>query len=110
MYDIIIVGAGPAGLTAAIYALRADKKVLLLEKETFGGQITYSPRVENYPSQMAISGNELAQMMLDQVMEHGAEIELAEVRGQALWHLNTEITRAHRSMDSASTVCLEISV
>ncbi len=79
MYDIIIVGAGPAGLTAAIYALRADKKVLLLEKETFGGQITYSPRVENYPSQLAISGNELAQMMLDQVMEHGADIELAEV-------------------------------
>jgi len=81
MYDIIIVGAGPAGLTAAIYALRADKKILLLEKETFGGQITYSPRVENYPSQLAISGNELAQMMLDQVMEHGAEIELAEVSG-----------------------------
>ena len=79
MYDIIIVGAGPAGLTAAIYALRADKKVLLLEKETFGGQITYSPRVENYPSQIAISGNELAEMMLTQVMEHGADIELAEV-------------------------------
>ena len=81
MYDITIVGAGPAGLTAAIYALRADKKVLLLEKETFGGQITYSPRVENYPSQLAISGNELAEMMLSQVMEHGAEIELAKVTG-----------------------------
>ena len=81
MYDITIVGAGPAGLTASIYALRADKKVLLLEKETFGGQITYSPRVENYPSQLAISGNELAEMMLSQVMEHGAEIELAEVTG-----------------------------
>ena len=81
MYDIVIIGAGPAGMTAAIYALRADKKVLLLERETFGGQITYSPRVENYPSQLAISGNELAQMMLDQVMEHGAEIELAEVTG-----------------------------
>ena len=78
MYDIIIIGAGPAGLTSAIYALRADKKVLLLEKENFGGQITYSPRVENYPSQLAISGNELAQMMLNQVMEHGADIELAE--------------------------------
>ena len=80
MYDIVIIGAGPAGMTAAIYALRADKKVLLLERETFGGQITYSPRVENYPTQLAISGNELAQMMLDQVMEHGAEIELAEQR------------------------------
>jgi thioredoxin reductase (NADPH) len=49
MYDIIIIGAGPAGLTAALYARRAEKSVLLIEKETFGGQITHSPRVENYP-------------------------------------------------------------
>ncbi len=81
MYDVAIVGAGPAGMTAALYALRADKKVLLLEKENFGGQITFSPNVENYPTQMQISGSELAQMMLDQVMEHGADIELAEVTG-----------------------------
>ena len=80
MYDIIIIGAGPAGMTAALYALRADKKVLLLEKENFGGQITFSPKVENYPTIQQISGNELAQRMLDQVMEHGAEIELAEAR------------------------------
>ncbi|MBQ9086202.1 MAG: FAD-dependent oxidoreductase [Clostridia bacterium] len=79
MYDIIIVGAGPAGMTAALYARRADKSVLLIEKENFGGQITYSPQVENYPTLMKVSGSELAQMMLDQVMEHGAEIELAEV-------------------------------
>lgn len=79
MYDIIIVGAGPAGMTAALYALRADKKVLIIEKENFGGQITYSPKVENYPTMMQISGSELGQMMLDQIMEHGAEIELAEV-------------------------------
>ncbi len=81
MHDIIIIGAGPAGLTAALYAKRADKSVLLIEKETFGGQITHSPKVENYPTLMQISGNELAQMMLDQVMEHGADIELAEVQG-----------------------------
>lgn len=79
MYDIIIVGAGPAGMTAALYALRADKKVLIIEKENFGGQITYSPKVENYPTMMQISGSELGQMMLDQILEHGAEIELAEV-------------------------------
>jgi len=78
MYDIIIIGAGPAGLTAALYALRADKTVLVLEKENFGGQITFSPKVENYPTQMQVSGNDLAQMMLEQVMHHGAEIELAE--------------------------------
>ena len=78
MYDIIVIGAGPAGMTAALYALRADKSVLLLEKENFGGQITYSPRLENYPSIMEISGNEFAQKMLEQVMEHGATIELAQ--------------------------------
>ena len=78
MYDIIIIGAGPAGLTAALYALRADKSVLVLEKENFGGQITFSPKVENYPTQMQISGNDLAQMMLEQVLHHGADIELAE--------------------------------
>ena len=80
MYDIAIVGAGPAGLTAALYALRADKKVLVLEKENFGGQITFSPKVENYPSLMQVSGSELSQMLLDQVMAHGADIELAEVK------------------------------
>ena len=81
MYDIIVVGAGPAGMTAALYALRADKKVLLIEKETFGGQITFSPKVENYPGFMQVSGNELADHMLEQVTEHGADIELCEVTG-----------------------------
>ncbi len=80
MYDIIIIGAGPAGMTAALYALRADKSVLLLEKENFGGQITFSPRLENYPSIMEISGNEFAEKMLEQVMAHGADIELAEAK------------------------------
>lgn len=80
MYDIIIIGAGPAGMTAALYALRADKSVLLLEKENFGGQITYSPRLENYPTIMEISGSEFAQKMIDQVMAHGADIELAEAK------------------------------
>ena len=79
MHDIVIIGAGPAGLTAALYARRADKSVLLIEKESFGGQITHSPKVENYPTLMQISGNELGQMMVEQVMEHGADIELAEV-------------------------------
>ena len=80
MKDIIIIGAGPAGMTAALYALRADKSVLLLEKENFGGQITYSPRLENYPTIMEISGSEFANRMLEQVMAHGAEIELAEAK------------------------------
>ena len=79
MYDILIIGAGPAGLTAAIYARRAEKSVLIIEKESFGGQITHSPRVENYPGFDEISGNELADKLLGQVMTQGAEIELDEI-------------------------------
>ena len=79
MYDIIIIGAGPAGLTAALYARRADKKVLVIEKETFGGQITHSPKVENYPGFTVMSGNEFADKLIEQVMFQGAEIELDTV-------------------------------
>ena len=60
IYDTIIIGAGPAGLTAAIYLKRANKNVLVLEKETFGGQITHSPKVENYPGFISVSGVEFA--------------------------------------------------
>ncbi len=81
MYDIIIVGAGPAGLTAAIYARRADKKVLVLERGTFGGQITYSPKIENYPGFNQISGNELAEKLVEQAVSLGADIEMTEVTG-----------------------------
>lgn len=79
MYDIVIVGAGPAGLTAAIYARRAGKSVLVLEKDTFGGQVTFSPKLENYPGFEAISGNELAQRMLEQAMSLGADIDMDTV-------------------------------
>ncbi|MGN0546452.1 MAG: NAD(P)/FAD-dependent oxidoreductase [Acutalibacteraceae bacterium] len=79
MYDIIIIGAGPAGLTAALYALRADKSVLVLEKGTFGGQITFSPQIENYPGFNKMSGNEFADRLVDQVISQGAEIEMETV-------------------------------
>ena len=81
MYDIIVVGAGPAGLTAALYARRAEKSVLVIEKDTFGGQITHSPRVENYPGFLEMSGNEFADKLIEQVFHQGAEIELDEVVG-----------------------------
>ncbi|MBR1952799.1 MAG: FAD-dependent oxidoreductase [Lentisphaeria bacterium] len=81
MYDIVIIGAGPAGLTAAIYARRANKSVLILEKESFGGQITYSPKVENYPGFPEISGAELGEKLVDQALGLGAEIELDTVTG-----------------------------
>lgn len=80
MYDIIVVGAGPAGLTAALYARRSEKTVLVIEKSTFGGQITHSPRVENYPGFMQMSGTEFADKLVEQVLFQGAEIELDEVK------------------------------
>lgn len=79
MYDIIIIGGGPAGLTAALYARRANKSVLIIEKGTFGGQITYSPKVENIPGFISLSGNEFAEKLVEQVLEQGAEVECCEV-------------------------------
>ena len=81
MYDIIIIGAGPAGLTAAIYARRANKSVLLLEKGAFGGQITFSPKVENYPGFGSLSGSELADHFVEQALGLGADVEIETVTG-----------------------------
>ena len=74
MYDIIIVGAGPAGLSAAVYGLRAGKSVLLLEKESYGGQIINTPEIENYPGIKKISGYEFAENLYQQAVDLGAEI------------------------------------
>ncbi|MBP3381399.1 MAG: FAD-dependent oxidoreductase [Clostridia bacterium] len=81
MYDIIVIGAGPAGLTAALYARRAEKSVLILEKGAFGGQITFSPKVENYPAFESVSGTELADKMVEQVLAQGADVEVETVTG-----------------------------
>lgn len=79
MYDIIVVGGGPAGLTAALYSRRANKSVLVIEKATFGGQITFSPKVENIPGFTEISGNEFAEKLVEQALYQGVEFEFAEV-------------------------------
>ena len=79
LYDILIIGGGPAGLTAATYARRAGKSVLVIEKNAFGGQITWSPKVENFPGYLSLSGTELGDKLLEQAMEQGAEAELEEV-------------------------------
>lgn len=79
IYDIIIIGGGPAGLTAALYARRANKSVLIIEKSTYGGQITYSPKVENIPGFNVVSGNEFAEKLVEQVADQGAELEFCEV-------------------------------
>lgn len=80
MTDIIIVGGGPSGMTAALYALRSNKSVLILEKENFGGQIANSPRVENFPSIKEISGLDLSDQMFSQIMDLGAQFELENVQ------------------------------
>lgn len=79
LYDIIIIGGGPAGLTASVYARRAGKSVLVIEKGAFGGQITYSPKVENIPGFESVSGNEFADALVSQALSQGVEIEVGEV-------------------------------
>lgn len=79
IYDIIVVGAGAAGMTSALYALRNGKKVLVLESESLGGQIATSPRLENYPSIKEISGEQFADNLFEQITALGAEVEIEKV-------------------------------
>ncbi len=79
MYDVIVIGSGPSGLTSAIYLLRAGYKVLILEKDRIGGQMALSPNIENYPGYNSISGGSLVNNMLEQVLNLGGEIDLEEV-------------------------------
>lgn len=78
-YDVIIIGAGVAGMTAALNCKRAEKSVLLLEQECVGGQIALSPKVENYPTKKQISGSELADEIFDQITEWGTDFDLDQV-------------------------------
>ena len=79
MYDIIIIGAGPAGLTAAIYGRRANKKVLVLEALTYGGQIANTTVIDNYPALPHVSGFDFATNLYNQVIELGAEVKFERV-------------------------------
>jgi len=79
MYDVIIVGGGPAGFTAAIYTARAKLKTLIIERAYFGGQMAITDKMENYPGFDAVSGMELADKMYRQATKFGAEVEMTEV-------------------------------
>lgn len=92
MYDIIIIGGGPAGLTAAVYGKRAGKSVLVIEKETFGGQITFSPKVENIPGFAPLSGNEFAEKLVEQALALGADVEMTKAEKIKNGKIKTVVT------------------
>ncbi len=96
MYDIIIVGAGPAGMTAAIYGRRAGKSVLVLEAASYGGQIINTPDVENYPSAAHISGFDLATQIYEQAKALGAEFAFEKVIGIEDGDVKTVVTAKNR--------------
>ena len=110
MHDIIVVGGGPAGLTAAIYALRAGKTVLVIEKNSFGGQIAFSPKVENIPGFQQITGAEFADQLVEQAMNLGADVELETVlrieKDDSVFRVHTE----EENVYEASAVILALGV
>lgn len=79
MVDVIVIGGGPAGMNVALNLLRGGRSVLILEKESFGGQMALSPRIENIPGIKSISGLEYSDLVFEQITELGADFELGEV-------------------------------
>lgn len=104
MYDIIIIGGGVAGMTAALYSLRANKKVLILEKETIGGQIATSPLVENYPGYKSISGMELSNNLFDQITDLGVDFELEKVLKIDILPNKKTITTDYNTYDTKAII------
>ncbi len=105
MYDLIVIGAGAAGMTSALYALRNSKTVLVLESESLGGQIANSPRLENYPSIKEISGEQFADNLFDQITAHGAELEIEKVVGiEKLGEGNFKVKTEYNEYFSKSVV------
>ena len=80
MYDVIIIGAGPAGLSAGIYAIRAGLDTLILDKSAWGGQTILSAEIENYPAVATVTGPDFAQKMYDQLVGLGGSVTLEEVK------------------------------
>ena len=105
MYDVIVIGAGAAGMTSALYALRNSKTVLVLESESLGGQIANSPRLENYPSIKMISGEEFADNLYNQITDHGADLEIEKVIGiEKLGEGNFKVTTEYNEYFGKSVI------
>ena len=85
LYDIIIIGAGAAGMTAGVYGVRAGKKVLVLEGKTYGGQIINTAKIENYPATAHISGIDFAKRLYEQAKELGVKFSFEEVSDCAVY-------------------------
>lgn len=92
MYDVLIIGAGPAGLTAAIYACRAEKRTLVLEAKTYGGQIINTPDIANYPVAPGISGFDFATTLYNQAKNLGAEVKFEKVTEVRDGNVKTVVT------------------
>lgn len=104
MFDTIIVGCGPAGMTAALNLLRNNRSVLILEKENVGGQIALSPRLENYPSIQSISGAQFADNLFEQITKLGAQFEYEEVLKIEKENDNYKVTTNYHTYESKTVI------
>ena len=103
-YDVIIIGGGPAGLTAAVYARRSGKSVLLLEAKSCGGQIINTPDIENYPVEMHISGYDFATRLTEQARALGAEIVLEKATDLRLNGSEKTVTTAKNAYEGRAVI------
>ncbi|MBR5047577.1 MAG: FAD-dependent oxidoreductase, partial [Eubacterium sp.] len=107
LYDMIIIGGGPAGLTAAIYASRAKEKVLVIENNEFGGQIALTDKIENYPGVLGCSGRDLIDIMKNQAKDFGAELIYTEVKGL---ELESRIKKVHTTKETYRTLSVVLAL
>ncbi len=104
MTDIIIIGAGAAGMTAALYALRNGKRVTIIERNNIGGQIAESPRVENFPTIEVISGSELADKLFDQITKLGVDFVFGDVKSVEKQDGKFVVTTEYDKLESKAVI------